>query len=790
MKDRIERAPRKRTRHHQEQRSKTVLPLLPVRGVVVFPYMVLSLPVGREASVRAVEHALDAERRLLLVAQQQAAVEEPDVADLYQVGTVAAVLRMLKLPDGRLKILVQGQERVRIQRFAQQQPYFRAAFERLEENSAGDVPPLEVNALVHNTREQLEQLFALGYLMPPDVLILADNFKSPGRLADLILSNLALEVGEAQLLLEQRDPIQRLRTVGTLLNKELERLVMQHQIRSKAQTNMTQTQREYFLREQLKAIQQELGELDEHAEDLLKLKDRIERIRMPSEPAEECRKQLARLERLAPEATEASMVRTYLEWLLDMPWGNVTADCVELSRVRKVLDDDHHGLDAVKERILEYLSVRKLKPQMQGPILCFVGPPGVGKTSLGLSIARAMGRKFVRLALGGIRDEAEIRGHRRTYVGALPGRVLQGMRQAGVGNPVFLLDEVDKIGVDGHGDPAAALLEVLDPEQNRTFYDHYLGIPFDLSQVLFIATANLVDTIPAALRDRLEIIRLAGYTDEEKCQIARRHLLLRQMQGHGLEPYHLRLADATLLQIIAGYTREAGVRHLERALATICRKIARAIAEGQNKTFHIHRGQLHRYLGVQTYASELEQGHDEVGLALGLAWGESGGQVIHVEASSMAGKGELSLTGQLGEVMQESAYAAFSYARARAQELGIAPNLFRERDLHIHVPAGAIPKDGPSAGITMATALISALTSRAVSHTVAMTGEITLRGRVLAVGGIKEKVLAAHRSGVLRVILPHGNRKDLEELPAKARRQMQFYFAETMEDVLATALAP
>jgi ATP-dependent Lon protease len=576
--------------------------------------------------------------------------------------------------------------------------------------------------------------------------------------------------------------------VGTLLNKELERLVMQHEIRSKAQANMTQTQREYFLREQLKAIQQELGEMDEHAEDLLKLKARIEHTNMPAEPAAESRKQLARLERLSPEAAEASMVRTYLEWLLDLPWEAVTPDPLDLSRVRQVLDGDHHGLEAVKERILEYLSVRKLKPQMQGPILCFVGPPGVGKTSLGRSLALAMGRQFVRLSLGGIRDEAEIRGHRRTYVGALPGRILQGMRQAGVGNPVFLLDEVDKIGVDGHGDPAAALLEVLDPEQNRTFRDHYLGLPFDLSQVLFVATANLVDPIPAALRDRLEIIRLAGYTDEEKCHIARRHLLVRQLQGHGLEPHHLRLTDATLMQIVTGYTREAGVRHLERALATICRKIARAIAEGHDKTFHVHRGHLQRYLGVQPYASEMAPGHDEVGLALGLAWAESGGQVIHVEASAMAGKGELSLTGQLGEVMQESAHAALSYARARAQELGLTPHLFRERDLHIHVPAGATPKDGPSAGITMATALISALTARPVSHTVAMTGEITLRGRVLPVGGIKEKVLAAHRAGVLRIILPHGNRKDLEELPAKARRQMQFYFVETMDEVLAAAL--
>ncbi len=790
MKDRVVDTQRNPTGRRQARGAKLVLPLLPVRGIVVFPYMVLPLSVGREASLRAVEHALENDRRLLLAAQHQDAVEEPQPADLYHVGTIATVLRMVTFPDGRLRLLVQGQAKARIHRFTQCQPHFRAHVEPLEDVSGRRISAVEVEALVHHTREQLERLFTLGHLMPPDLLIMAENFKSPGWLADLILSNLGLEVHEAQPLLEQLDPVLRLRAVGKLLNQELERVVMQHQIRSKAQENMSKTQREYFLREQLKAIQQELGELDEHAEDLLDLKTRLGLADMPAEAAQESRKQLVRLERMHPEAAEASMVRTYLEWLLNLPWKATTADCPELDKVRRVLDAEHYGLEQVKERVLEYLGVRKLQPLMPGPILCFVGPPGVGKTSLGRSIAQALKRKFVRLSLGGIRDEAEIRGHRRTYVGSLPGRIVQGMGQAGVANPVFLLDEVDKIGVDGHGDPAAALLEVLDPEQNHAFNDHYLGVPFDLSQVMFIATANLTDTIPPALRDRLEIIRLAGYTDDEKRHIAHRYLLPRQLQAHGIEARHLRLSDATLTQMITGYTREAGVRHLDRNLAMICRKIARTIAEGQDKTFHVHRGNLHRYLGVRPYFPEAEQQHDEVGVALGLAWAESGGEVIHVEATTMAGKGQLVLTGQLGEVMQESARAALSYARARAHKLGIAKDVFRQHDLHIHVPAGAIPKDGPSAGITMATALISALTATPVMHTVAMTGEITLRGRVLPIGGVKEKVLAAQRAGVPCVLLPQGNRKDLEDIPAKTRRQLRLIFVETMDEVLAAALAP
>lgn len=769
--------------------QQTALPLLPMRDIVVFPYMVLPLPVGREASLRAVEHALSGDHRLLLVAQHQATVEDPQPSELFQIGTIASVLRTLKLPDGRLKLLVQGRAKVRIHRYTQQHPYLSARFEILEDTVHAPVSPLETDALVQHTREQLERLFTMGRLLPPDMLILADNVKSPGRLADLIVANLGLGFLEAQQLLEQQDPMQRLRKVGELLHEELERVALQHEIQSAARENMGKMQREYFLREQLKAIQQELGEMDEHAAEILALEERIAKANLPAAVEQESRKQLTRLGRLPAEASEANVVHTYLEWLLDLPWQTYSTDCLDLQQARRFLDADHYGLEAVKERILEYLGVRKLKPQMRGPILCLVGPPGVGKTSLGRSIAHALGRKFVRFSLGGIRDEAEIRGHRRTYVGALPGRVLQGLQQAGTANPVFMLDELDKMGMDLRGDPAAALLEVLDPEQNHAFSDHYLGVPFDLSHVMFIATANLVDPIPAALRDRLEIIRLSGYTDDEKCQIAKRYLLPRQLQEHGLSTRHVRLSAAALSEVITGYTREAGVRQLERALAAMCRKVARTIAEGQEKTFHIHADSVSRYLGVRPYHAEISQQQDEVGVATGLAWTEEGGEVIHVEATTMVGQGRLALTGHLGEVMQESAHAALTYTRTRARELGIVRKAFREYDLHIHVPAGAIPKDGPSAGITMATALISTLTSTPVRHTVAMSGEITLRGRVLAVGGVKEKVLAAQRVGMQYIILPVGNRHDLADLPAKVRRSLRFVFVENMDEVLAVALA-
>lgn len=766
------------------------LPLLPVRDIVMFPYMIVPLPVGRDASVRAVENALNVDRRLVLVAQREGALEEPEPEDLYRVGTIVSILRTLKFPDGRLKLVVQGQIKVRIQAFMQLQPYRSVRFETLEDTPILSIVPLELEALIQHTREQLEQLFVMGKLMPPDVLVMADNFQSPGRLADLIIANLGLGVGEAQPLLELQDPIQRLRRVSELLTKELEMLVMQQKIQSQAREEMDKTQQEYFLREQLKAIQKQLGEINEHTAELLDLKERIDQLDMPFDVEQACRKQLTRLERLHPEAAETSMVRSYLEWLVDLPWTAATTDHLDLREARRILDEDHYGLEQVKERILEYLGVCKLKEQMKGPILCFVGPPGVGKTSLGQSIAHALGRKFVRLSLGGIQDEAEIRGHRRTYVGALPGRILQGMRQAGAANPVFMLDEVDKIGSDVRGDPAAALLEVLDPEQNHMFSDHYVGLPFNLSRVMFIATANLADPIPNALRDRMEIIPLVGYSEEEKRHIARRYLLPRQLTEHGLETRYLRIADTTLAHTIAAYTREAGVRNLERELATICRKVARRVAEGEEKTFHVHGANLHRYLGVRKYLAEIEQQHDEIGVATGLAWTAAGGTIIHVEVTVMEGTGQLALTGQLGEVMKESAQAALSYIRARASALGIPHSLFRSSDVHVHVPAGAIPKDGPSAGITIAVALVSAFTSTPVCHTVAMSGEITLHGQVLPVGGVKEKMLAAKRAGMPCIVLPHGNRQDLEGFPAKLRRGLRCVFVETMEEVLTVALVP
>jgi ATP-dependent Lon protease len=767
--------------------SEPQLPLLPVREMVVFPYTVAPIFIGREASLRAVENAVKHGRQLVLVAQRQANVEDPEPADMYHIGTVVSILRMLKLPDGRVKLLVQGQCKIRIRAYNQLQPYLRVHYEPLEDLPEASTEPVEMQALLQMTRQQLEHLLTMGRLIPPDLLILADNYKSPGRLADLIVANIGVKFVEAQQLLEVRDPLQRLRRVGELLTTELDMMTMQHNIQSRAREEMGKTQREYFLREQLKLIHKELGDGDDPASELLELRERIERSDMPTEVAQETRKQLSRLERLHPEAAEASMVRSYLEWLVELPWTTTTADLLDLREARRVLDEDHYGLHQVKERILEHLGVGKLKADLKGPILCFVGPPGVGKTSLGRSIARALGRRFVRLSLGGIRDEAEIRGHRRTYVGALPGRIVQSMRQAGAANPVFMLDEVDKIGMDARGDPAAALLEVLDPEQNHNFSDHYLGVPFDLSRVMFIATANVPDPIPPALRDRMEIIRIPGYTEEEKCHIARRYLVPRQLREHGLRPQHLRLSETTIRQIITAYTREAGLRNLERELATLCRKVARRVAEGQTTASLIHLGNLQRYLGVRKYLPEAEQQHDEVGIATGLAWTEVGGEIMRIEATAMEGKGQLILTGQLGEVIKESAQAALSYIRARAPELHVPSQLFQERDLHIHVPAGAIPKDGPSAGIAMATALVSVLTGVPIPHTLAMSGEITLRGHVLAVGGIKEKVLAAKRAGIQHLILPQGNHPDFEELPATVRRNVHLHFVHTMDEVLGLA---
>ncbi|HEU4640010.1 MAG TPA: endopeptidase La, partial [Candidatus Binatia bacterium] len=624
--------------------------------------------------------------------------------------------------------------------------------------------------------------------LPPEIVMVTDNISDPGVLADLVASNLRLKIEESQTILEIFDPIERLKKVNDLLSRELELSTMQARIQNQAKEEMSKTQRDYFLREQLKQIQQELGEGDERAEEMNEVRKQIDKAKMPPEVKREADKQLRRLEQMHPESSEASLVRTYLDWLVDLPWSRKTKDNLNIKKAKQVLDEDHYNLEKIKERILEYLAVNKLRKKLKGPILCFVGPPGVGKTSLGRSIARALGRHFVRVSLGGVRDEAEIRGHRRTYVGALPGRVIQGIKQAGSNNPVFMLDEIDKVGADFRGDPSAALLEVLDPEQNHAFSDHYLNLPFDLSNTLFICTANLLDPVPAALADRMEVIQLSGYTNEEKLEIARKYLIPRQFEDNGLSAKTIEISDDAMLRIIGEYTKEAGLRNLEREIASICRKVARKVAEGKTELTRITRANVHSFLGAPKFLPEAEQEHHEIGVATGLAWTSAGGEILYVEASLSKGRGNLTLTGQLGDVMKESAQAAVSYARAHAKKLDIEEDFYQKLDIHIHVPAGAIPKDGPSAGITMATALISALTKRAVSRDVAMTGEITLRGRVLPIGGLKEKSLAAFRAGIKTIIIPERNEKDLDEIPKVLRRKLQWVLAESMSDVLKSAL--
>jgi ATP-dependent Lon protease len=765
------------------------LPLLPVRDVVIFPYMILPLFVGREKSIAAVDAALARDRLIFLSAQKELAEEEPEPDDIYTVGTVAMIMRMLKLPDGRVKILVQGVAKGRLREFVARDPFFTVRVERIAEPRPGELP-LETEALMRTVRDQLAQLVNMGKAVSPEVMVVLENLEEPGSLADLVASNIGLKVADAQAMMELFDPVERLRRVKDLLAKELELAAVQNRIQSQAKEEMGKSQREYFLREQLRAIQAELGESDARAEEVAELRQKMEEAGLPAEAKAEAEKQLKRLETMHPEAAEYSMLRTYLDWLVELPWSRATKDNLDLKKARRVLDQDHFDLEKVKERILEFLAVRKLKKELKGPVLCFAGPPGVGKTSLGKSIARALGRKFVRISLGGVRDEAEIRGHRRTYVGALPGRVLQGIKQAGTNNPVFMLDELDKVGADFRGDPSAALLELLDPEQNHAFSDHYINLPFDLSNVLFIATANVMDTIPSALKDRLEVIRLAGYTTEEKLAIARRYLIPRQLEANGLKAAQVRISPKALLRIVTEYTSEAGLRNLERELGSVCRKVARRFAEGKKKPVLVTEGAVARFLGPPRFLPEEERRESEVGVATGLAWTEVGGEILYIEVSTMKGKGVLTLTGHLGEVMKESAQAALTYARAHAQELGIDAEIFESRDIHVHVPAGAIPKDGPSAGVTMATALIAALSGRKVHKDVAMTGEVTLRGQVLPIGGLKEKVLAAVRAGIQTIIIPRRNEKDLEEIPAHLRKKVRFVLARGMAEVLAAALEP
>ena len=764
------------------------LPVLLLRDVVIFPYMIAPLYVGREKSKAAIDYSLSSNRMILLLTQKDAEIEDPKREDVFEVGTVALIMRMLKLPDGRIRILAQGLVRARLETYEDEGPFIQARIAVLHEPEALE-KNIELEALIRNVRSGLEKATSLGKTIQPEILVIAANLEDPGRLADLTASNLELKVKEAQEVLEIIDPVQRLKRVYELLVRELELLEMQSKISNEARGELDKLQRQYFLRQQMKAIQKELGEGSELQEEVKTYQEKLKKLRVSDEVREELEKQINRLAQMHPESAETAVIRNYLDWMFSLPWDISTKDNLDLKEAKRILDEDHYGLEKVKERIIEYLSVRKLSKKIKGPILCFVGPPGVGKTSLGRSIARALGRKFVRISLGGVHDEAEIRGHRRTYVGAMPGKIIQGLKRAGSNNPVFMMDEVDKIGADFRGDPSSALLEVLDPEQNNSFLDHYLGVPFDLSKVMFITTANLLDPIQPAFRDRMEIIELPGYTEEEKLQIANRHLLPKQIAEHSLKPEWIEISEGAIKAIISQYTREAGVRNLEREIATICRKVARQIAEGKKRRIRVTAQNIEKFLGPPRIFRDQLTKKDQVGIATGVAWTAAGGEILFVEATKMQGKGGLMLTGSLGEVMKESAQAALSYARTHAKEFGIDTRIFMENDFHIHIPEGSIPKDGPSAGVTIATAFISVCANIPVRWNVAMTGEITLRGNVLPVGGIKEKVLAAQRAGIKKMILPLANKKDLVDIPQKIRQEMQFIFVEDIKQVFREALA-
>jgi len=766
------------------------LPVLPLKGMVLFPEMAIPVLVVKERSKKLVDEALVGDRLVVVVSLKDQTVEEPGPEHLYSVGTVAQIVKKIALPNDAYQVIIRGMKKVSLFEYSQKEPYLKAKILVLEENREMDK---EAEAMVLNIQRLFQKVIELASL-PPELGVVVMNLDNPADLASLVASNLDISVEQKQELLEITRLKDVLEKVTVLLNQQVEKLELSADIQKRVQEGMGKTQREILLREQLKAIQKELGEGDERTAEISELKKRIEAAGLPPEAREVADKELDRLSKMPPAAAEYTVSRTYLDWILDVPWSVSTEDNLDLERAEQILNEDHHDLDQVKKRILEYLAVRKLKADSRGPILCFVGPPGVGKTSLGQSIARTMGRKFVRLSLGGVRDEAEIRGHRRTYVGALPGRIIQGIKKAGANNPVFMLDEVDKIGADFRGDPSSALLEVLDPEQNNSFSDHYLEIPFDLSKVMFITTANILDTIPPALRDRMEVLSLPGYTEEEKLEIARRYLIPRQVEQNGLTGDLLRLDDDAIRAIIRGYTREAGVRNLEREIASVCRAVAIRLAKGNTDPVVVSEENLSDFLGPQKFIPETKARSWGPGLATGLAWTPAGGEIIFVEASVMKGKNRLTLTGHLGDVMKESATAALSYIRSRARELDIDEDFFDHHDIHIHVPAGATPKDGPSAGVAILSALVSVVKNRPVRDDIAMTGEITLRGDVLPVGGIKEKVLAARRAGIETVVLPQLNQKDLEEVPETLRKGLTFKWVNRMEEVidfaLGTASAP
>ena len=760
--------------------------VLPLKGTVVIPAMVVPLGVGRPKSLAALESAMTGDRMILLVAQKKDDEENPEPEGLFRKGTVCKILQVGKQPDGTVQVIVEGLVRGTILEFAQDTPFFQA---RIETRPDPKDKPLEIEALMRGVTSQFERFARLSRSVPPEAFMLVMSTEEPGRLGDLVAQHLQLRVEERQRVLDVL-PRERLEMLSGILTKEINILELERKIQNRVRKQMEKSQREYFLKEQMKAIQQELGEKDERAAEIEEYRKKIEEANLPEKVKEKALEEVGRLEKMPPMVAEAVVVRTYLDWILALPWSTRTEERMDIKAARQILDEDHYGLEKAKDRVVEYLAVRKLAPDSKAPILCFVGPPGTGKTSLGKSIARALGRKFVRVSLGGVRDEAEIRGHRRTYVGALPGRIIQGMRTAGSKNPVFMLDEIDKLGIDFRGDPSAALLEALDPEQNNAFSDHYLELSFDLREVMFITTANILETVPPALRDRLEVIRFSGYIEEEKHHIATQFLIPKQVKENGLKSDQIAFTEEALRHVIREYTREAGVRNLEREIATICRKVAREVAEGGVTALKVTTQNVHKFLGPHKFHYGTAEKSDEVGAATGLVYTEQGGDIITVEATLLRGEGKVSLTGQLGEVMKESAQAALSYVRARARRLGVDDTFASRYDVHIHVPAGAVPKDGPSAGITMAVAIASALTGRPVRKDVAMTGEITLRGKVLPIGGVKEKVIAAHRSGVKVVILPKENEKDLHEIPANVRRKLRFVFVEEMDQVLEQALMP
>ena len=765
------------------------LPVMPSRDLVLFPKMVIPFMVTDPNLIKLVDDALNKDKIIAIVTMKKGEEEKPPPDNLYQVGCAAQILKMAKVPDVGVKLLVQGLARIRIMGYVQKEPYLTAIISpHYEEYTPAQKKDVELEALMTNVRGLFQKVVELSPYLPPDLGVMAMNVEEPGILADMVASTLNISKEDKQKILETFDLKERLKEIIRFLNREIEVLELANKIQAEAKKDIDKAQREYFLRQQLKAIQKELGEKDEREAEIEELRARLKEKKLPEAAAKEAERELNRLARMNPGSPEYVVARTYLDWILDLPWTESTEDNLDIERAKKILDENHYNLDKVKKRILEYLAVRQLNPEARGSILCFVGPPGTGKTSLGKSIAAALGRKFVRVSLGGVRDEAEIRGHRRTYIGAMPGKIIQGIKKAGSNNPVFMLDEIDKLGADFRGDPAAALLEVLDPEQNATFVDHYLGVEFDLSKVMFITTANILDTIPAPLRDRMEILELSGYTVHEKIMIAQKYIIPRQLKEHGLSEKNLQFEEKAIEKIVLNYTREAGLRNLERQIASICRQVAVEVVKDREKTVKVRPEDIEKFLGPPRFYREVAERITEPGIVTGLAWTPTGGEIIFIEATKMKGKKTLILTGSLGEVMKESAEAALSYVRSKAKQFGIDEDFYEKHDIHIHVPAGAIPKDGPSAGIAMATALISLLKGQPVRSDLAMTGEITLRGLVLPVGGIKEKVLAAHLAGIKYVALPKKNAKDLEEIPQEIKDQMKFIFVEKIEDVVNFAL--